>query len=121
MDTSTRLIVLKARNEMIRSFVKSTIYWIILLTAAFMSGVLFINSKFDGIESRIDHSLDGLESKNDGIESRIDHSLDGLESKNDGIESQIDHRLVSLENRFDELQELLAQHITLHTENQENE
>ena len=95
MDTSTRLIVLKARNEMIRSLV----YWIILLTAAFMSGVLFINSKFDGIESR------------------IDQSLDGSESKNVGLESQIDHRLDSLENRFDELQDLLAQHITLHTEN----
>ncbi len=79
MDTSTRLIVLEARNEMIRSFVKSTIYWIILLTAAFMSGVLFINSKIDGLESKIVHRLDKLE-------SHIVHRLDGLENRLDELQ-----------------------------------
>ena len=68
MDTSTRLSVLEARNEMIRSLVKSTIYWTILLTAAFMSGVLFINSKIDGLESQIVHRLDGLENRLDELQ-----------------------------------------------------
>ena len=91
MNTDTRLSVIEARGELIRSLVKASIGWTLVLTVAVVGAVLAVNSQFDTLESKFDRRIDGLESK-------------------------FDHRFESMDRKIDGLQNLILQHITLHPE-----
>ncbi len=110
MDSSTRLSVLEARNELIGSLVKSSIGWTLLLTAAVVGSVLVVNSQFAGLNNRIAGLEITFDDRIDGLENRFDE----LENRFDGLENRFD----GLENRFDGLHELLPQHIALRTDYQ---
>ena len=72
MDTSTRLSVLEARNELICSLVKSSVGWTLLLTSAVVGAALVVNSQFVGLENRFNHRIDALDNK-------FDRKIDNLQ------------------------------------------
>ncbi len=89
METEVRLSVQEARSEMIRSLVKASIGWTLILTGAVVGAVFAVNSQFDTLENQID-----------------------------SIEIKFDNRFESMDRKIEGLQNLILQHITLHPESQ---
>lgn len=71
MNTETRLSIIESRDGWIRSIVKSSIGWTLLLTAAFVGAVFAVNSQFNSLESKFDRKIDALQVTQNTILQRI--------------------------------------------------
>ena len=70
--------------------------------------------------ARLTDRVDGLEDRFDGLEDKFDRLEDKFDRRFDGLEDKFDRRFDGLEDRFDGLEELVLQHIALHSENRDN-
>ena len=79
MDTNTRLSVLEAKNELIRSLVIHVIGWALVLTVAVVAAVLAVNSQFNTLEDKIvansDEKIKALEENFDSKFNDLQHSI----------------------------------------------
>ena len=102
MDIDTRLSVLEARNDMIRSLVKSSIGWTLVLTVAVVGAALAVNSQFNSQFSALDAKIVALDAKIVALDANSDSKIVALESKFDRrideLENKLDHKIDALQN-----------------------
>ena len=113
MDIDTRMSVLEARNDMIRSLVKSSIGWTLVLTAAVVGAVLAVNSQISELNAKIVALDANSNSKIEALENNFDSKIEALENN---FDSKIEALENNFDSKFDALQDLIVQKIILNSD-----
>ena len=83
METDTRLSVLEAKSDWMRSIVISSIGWTLVLTGAVVGAVLVINAQFSSINTQFST-----------LDAKIAELGAGTDSKIEALQNLIEERII---------------------------